>query len=712
VSNRVSVSVITVTYNSEKFIRDFVDSVLAIDQKGIELDIIVVDNGSTDGTLSWLRDNHSDIRLVINDENNYARALNVGIAQSQSDFVVICNNDATVDHGWLQGFLEVFRQDEAIGAVQSKILFAGSDKLNSVGVENIGDFYFADIAWQKKPDSRHYAKPEQRNYVTGGSVMFRRACLEDVGDWDERFIMYLEDIDYSQRCRQRGWKLWYGPASLFHHHYHGSTSNDLCNYLCNRNRFLFIAKHFPMQLASSIPTSHFYKDKQNDLLYRTLLSSVRVLCEYHETGTVLRVLGELREQLVQCFGQVGTYKLFSHLQVVLGLRPVRVGIYDHAGHFPGGGQRYVAEMASVMQDRYDVTYIFNNEVSLDQYKEWFDLDLSRCAVKILPIRFFAERDQFMIDEGMVMLEDDNVFDIVARESLQYDIFINSNMLGKVNPLSPVSVFVCHFPDRKRSHFFHVDKYTHLLINGDYTGKWVRKRWKLNPTEKIYPPVHMYDSRSSAENKEHFILSVSRFEIAGSKKQIEMVKAFDHLCRKHPEHTHGWKLVLAGGSVPDNPYLDKVRDAIAGTACEIEVLANIPVERIRDLYRRAAIFWHACGLDEDRPERVEHFGMTTVEAMQNYCVPIVIDGGGQREIVQHEQNGFRFGSIEDLQRYTLRLLKDADERRRLAAAAYERSHCFNRDVFRSELDKFLEQVDLELLGEDVLKQNRKAESCTF
>ena len=168
----------------------------------------------------------------------------------------------------------------------------------------------------------------------------------------------------------------------------------------------------------------------------------------------------------------------------------------------------------------------------------------------------------------------------------------------------------------------------------------------------------------------------------------------------------------GGSVPDNPYLDKVRDAIAGTACEIEVLANIPVERIRDLYRRAAIFWHACGLDEDRPERVEHFGMTTVEAMQNYCVPIVIDGGGQREIVQHEQNGFRFGSIEDLQRYTLRLLKDADERRRLAAAAYERSHCFNRDVFRSELDKFLEQVDLELLGEDVLKQNRKAESCTF
>lgn len=698
---QVSISVITVTFNSGRFIENFITSVMAADREDIELDVIVVDNGSTDGTLSWLRDSHTDIRLIINDENNYARALNLGIAQSKSDFVLICNNDATVDQGWLQGFLDVFRRSESIGAVQSKILFAGTNKLNSLGVEDIGDHHFADIGW-KKQDSPRHGRPEQREYLTGGSVMFRRACLEDVGAWDESFIMYLEDVDYSLRCRQHGWELWYGPDSLFHHHYHGSTSDELCNYLCNRNRLFFIAKHYPLQLATSLTTSQFFTGKRIDLLYRSLLSSIRLLCEHHETGTVEKVLDDLSEQLGQLFGQVGSYKFFSHLEVVLGLRPVRVGIYDHAGHFPGGGQRYVAEMASVMQDRYEVTYIFNNEVSLEKYKEWFDLDLSRCSTKVVPIPFFVERERFMIDEGMVMLEDNNVFDVVARESLEYDIFINSNMLGKVNPLSPVSVFVCHFPDLKRSHFFHVDKYNHLLINGDYTGRWVRKRWKLEPTLKIYPPVHMYDSRSSADSKEHLILSVSRFEIAGSKKQLEMVKAFDQLCREHPEHTRGWKMVLAGGSVPDNPYLDKVRDAIARTSCEIEVLANIPVEGIRDLYRRAAIFWHACGLDEDRPERVEHFGMTTVEAMQNYCVPIVIDGGGQREIVQHRQSGFRFATLEELKRYTLRLLKDDQERSALAQRAYERSHCFNRDVFRGEMDKFLEKVDLELLGEDILQ----------
>ncbi|MDZ7784845.1 MAG: glycosyltransferase [Halioglobus sp.] len=699
-SEPVSVSVLTVTYNPGEFLEKFLGSVSAVDRQGIDLEVIVVDNGSTDGSLSWLRDNHPDIELLINDENNYARALNRGIARSRGEFVVISNNDATVDEGWLQGFLTVFGRDETIGAVQSKILFAGSNILNSVGVEEIEEFYFTDIGWEKE-DSRRYAKAARREYVSGGSVMFRRACLEDVGPWDETFIMYMEDIDYSLRCRERGWEVWYSPDSVLHHHYHGSTSDQLCKYLCNRNRFYILAKHFPLQLPDCIASSHFFKQGEMDLLYRALLSSVRVMCEHQETGTVLNVLEKLRDQLLKHLGKVGTVKFFSHLEVVLGLRPVRVGIYDHAGHFAGGGQRYVAEMATVMQDRYEVTYIFNNEVSLDKYREWFDIDLSRCAVKILPIPFFEERDAFMPDEGIVMLESHNVFDVVARESLNYDIFINANMLGKVNPLAPVSIFVCHFPDRERSQFFQVDKYTHLVINGDYTGEWVQKRWQLDPTQRIYPPVHMYNPDSSAADKEKLILSVSRFEISESKKQVEMVQTFDRLCREHPEQTSGWKMVLAGGAIPNNTYLDKVYEAVEQAGCDIAVLPNAPVADIRDLYRRAAIFWHACGLDEERPERVEHFGMTTVEAMQNFCVPIVIDGGGQREIVEHEHSGFRFSSLEELQRYTLHMLEDTDERCRLAERAYERSHSFNRDVFRGELDKLLEQVELDLLGQDVL-----------
>jgi hypothetical protein len=121
------------------------------------------------------------------------------------------------------------------------------------------------------------------------------------------------------------------------------------------------------------------------------------------------------------------------------------------------------------------------------------------------------------------------------------------MLGKVNPLSPVSIFVCHFPDQEKTRFFQVDKYDHLIINGDYTGTWVEKRWQLKPTSKLYPPVNMYNPGSTPDSKENIILSVSRFEISGSKKQLEMVQAFTQMCQRHPDETRGWKLVLVGGS---------------------------------------------------------------------------------------------------------------------------------------------------------------------
>jgi len=694
------IAILTVTYNASAFLENFFASLMAADQSGMEVEIVVIDNGSTDGSVEWIRARYPRVRVLENDENNYTRALNLGIAATDSDFVVITNNDATVHRDWLAGLLAVLQGNDRIGAVQSKILFADSGKVNSVGVEEIEHFYFRDIGFDDE-DSIRYQRPAEREYVTGGSVMFRRQCLEDVGPWDEEFIMFMEDVDYSARCRKSGWKLWYAPRSILYHKYHGSSSQAMCEYFCTRNRFLFVAKHFPTELPGCIPTSHFYKKGEFDLLYRSLLHSVRALCQHHATDVVQQVLQALGKCLPQYLGDVSAYAFFSHLEVVLGLRRIRVGINDHAGHFAGGGQRYVAEMAAIMQERYDITYIFNNDVTLADYKEWFDLDLTRNAMKIIRIPFFDKRKRYTADEGMVLGEARNPFDIIARDTLNYDIFVNANMLGKVNPLSPVSIFVCHFPDQEKSRFFQVDKYDHLIINGDYTGEWVDRRWQLKPTSKLYPPVNMYNAQSSVDGKENIILSVSRFEVSGSKKQLELIQAFSELCKKHPTEMRGWRLVLVGGSTPGNSYLDDVRDAVTRSRCPIEVKANAAVHEIKDYYRRAAIFWHACGLDETRPERVEHFGMTTVESMQNCCVPIVIDGGGQREIVMHGDSGFRFSNLEELREHSLAIIVDAQRRRQMAERALERSHLFSLAVFREQLERMLDGIELELLGRDRL-----------
>jgi GT2 family glycosyltransferase len=694
------IAVLTVTYNAAEFLENFLASLMATDKSGLDVEIVVIDNGSTDGSVAWVREHYPLVRVLENDENNYTRALNLGIAATDSEYVVITNNDATVHAEWLTGMLETIQTDDAIGAVQSKILFAETNKINSVGVEEIEHFYFRDLGFDDD-DSIRYERAAEREYVTGGSVMFRRRCLEDVGDWDEEFIMFMEDVDYSARCRAKGWKLWYAPRSILYHKYHGSSSLALCEYFCTRNRFLFVAKHFPLELAECIPSSHFFKKGEYDLLYRALLHSVRALCQNHETAVAQQVLEALGKCLPQYLGEVSAYTFFSHLEILLGLRRIRVGIYDHAGHFAGGGQRYVAEMAAIMQERYDLTYIFNNDVTLAEYKDWFDLDLTRNNMKIIRIPFFEQRKRYTADEGMVLAEISNPFDIISRETLNYDIFVNANMLGKVNPLSPVSIFVCHFPDQERGRFFQVDKYDHLIINGDYTGEWVAKRWQLQPTSKLYPPVNMYNADSMPDSKENIILSVSRFEVSGSKKQLELIQTFGEMCERYPAQTHGWKLVLVGGSTPGNGYLAELEEAAAQAGCAIEIRANAAVNDIKEFYRRAAIFWHACGLQETRPERVEHFGMTTVESMQNCCVPIVIDGGGQREIVEHGESGFRFSTLEELKTFSLSIMGDADRRLAMAKRAYDRSHLFSITVFREKLERLLDEIELELLGREKL-----------
>ncbi|MDP2104860.1 MAG: glycosyltransferase, partial [Desulfobulbaceae bacterium] len=564
-----TVTVITVTYNSKPFLRDYFDSILAADRSGLELEIIVVDNGSSDDSPAWIRAHYPAIRVLGNDSNNYTRALNLAIREALSDFILISNNDAQVKAGWIKGLVDIAKSDARIGAVQSKILFSDGLKINSVGVAEIEQFYFKDIGFEEV-DNGQYDRPRQVDFITGGSMLLKRECLDDVGLWDEEFIMFMEDVDYSLRCRAKGWQLWCAPTSVMHHRYHGSSSQELCEYLCTRNRFLFIAKHYPQRLADSIISSHFYKKGHMDLLYRSLLHAMQRLCVCQPTAVVLAVLEALKKSLVEVMGAVSAHNFFSHLELLLGLRKIRVGIYDHACHFAGGGQRYVAEMAAIMQDRYDVTYIANKDMDLASYMEWFGLDLSRCALKVIKIPFFEKRERFVPDEGMVLGESYNVFDLIAEDSLSYDIFINANMLGKVNPLSLTSLFVCHFPDQPKAPFFQVDKYDQLITNGDYTGYWLEKRWGMIATHKLYPPVNMYNPASSPVKKEKIILSVSRFEVSGSKKQYELVKAYAEMYRKNLEAMDGWKFVLIGGSFPDNHYLELIRDAVDKAECPIEV----------------------------------------------------------------------------------------------------------------------------------------------
>lgn len=221
-------------------------------------------------------------------------------------------------------------------------------------------------------------------------------------------------------------------------------------------------------------------------------------------------------------------------------------------------------------------------------------------------------------------------------------------------------------------------YEHLAAISQYAAEWTRRRWGVS-CEVVHPPV---DVDFTQRAKEPLVVSVGRFStMAHTKKQLEMVHAF---ARISGNELRGWEYACAGGlnaRDENHRYFERVREA--GQGLPVSVEANLPRARIRSLLERGRIFWHAAGLGEDlarQPQLAEHFGIATVEAMAAGCVPVVIDHGGQSEIVTHGENGFLWNTPDELVDYTRRLAGDPALWARLSDAARRRARDFDRRRF--------------------------------
>lgn len=403
------------------------------------------------------------------------------------------------------------------------------------------------------------------------------------------------------------------------------------------------------------------------------------------------------KQIASQQGLQAAYNLLLQKEVAMGLRKPSMAIFDHTFHIIGGGQKYGFTVANALKDIFDITLIACRQISHQDIMDWYHLDLSDCAIKIIPIPWFDQSGGVHLDPARVNHRTGNHFHVISKESGNYDFFINNSMNEKVYPLSNVSSLICHFPERRPRDYFYADQYSHVIYNSKYTAGWIEKKWKFKPHKHIYPPVDMAPVKDSASVKENIILSVARFEEGGSKKQMEMVHTFLKLNRRFPDLMKGWRLVLAGGSgdPEQNAYLQTIKTLIEknttnNQSANIELLVNCPGGTLKEMYRKASIFWHLCGLDQTDPALVEHFGMTIVEAMQNSLTPMVFDGGGQREIVVQGESGYRVSSTAELMNAMLKVLRDKDHMNTLAQNAKKRSELFTRGVFEGNVRDFFSQ----------------------
>jgi glycosyltransferase involved in cell wall biosynthesis len=228
----------------------------------------------------------------------------------------------------------------------------------------------------------------------------------------------------------------------------------------------------------------------------------------------------------------------------------------------------------------------------------------------------------------------------------------------------------------------------------FTQHWVQRLWGATSVV-LHPPVSM----QQRADKQQVILHVGRFFDAGSghsKKQLEMVEAFRSLVERSGGPgglAEGWELHLVGGcSEADRPYLDRVRAASAGLPVHLHV--DAPREELHALYGIAAVYWHATGLGEDHdsaPERFEHFGIATVEAMSAGAVPVVIGMAGQLEVLDHGVEGFHWDTVEELLSCTTTLLEDQGRREQMSRAAEHRAQDFAVPAFAHRLRSLLDDL---------------------
>jgi glycosyltransferase involved in cell wall biosynthesis len=202
-------------------------------------------------------------------------------------------------------------------------------------------------------------------------------------------------------------------------------------------------------------------------------------------------------------------------------------------------------------------------------------------------------------------------------------------------------------------------YDRIISISAYSRNWMEKLWKTE-SEILYPPVDT--EMFYYAKKQKIIISVGRFfPQHHNKKQLELAQNFISLYESNRDIMSGYRLVLAGGveNISDHlEYVRKIKEL--GKGYPIEVLTNISWEKLREIFSEALIFWHASGMGEDQqkhPEKFEHFGITTVEAMASGAIPVVVGKGGQPEIIEDGVNGFLFESWERMKEITLKICRD-------------------------------------------------------
>jgi GT2 family glycosyltransferase len=246
----VTASVVIPNWNGRKFLERCLGALRR--QTVGALEVLVVDNASSDDSVELVERDFPEVEVVRLDENvGFAAAMNEGIRRASSANVAFLNNDTEPDDRWLEELLACLDRHPRAAAATSKVLM-----LDRPGtLDDTGDFVWPSLLpyarGHGEPDAGQYEIEEQIFSPSGAAALWRTAALDEIGLFDETFFAYYEDVDLGFRARLAGYECWYAPRAIVLHHRGGSSGDDAFTlYHHVRNRWLLLGKDAPTGLLA------------------------------------------------------------------------------------------------------------------------------------------------------------------------------------------------------------------------------------------------------------------------------------------------------------------------------------------------------------------------------------------------------------------------------------------------------------------------------
>lgn len=345
-------------------------------------------------------------------------------------------------------------------------------------------------------------------------------------------------------------------------------------------------------------------------------------------------------------------------------------------HF-GGGEKHLLDVAVTAARSHTVSIAISGShsaIELEAYKKkyelFYDLALEEVHFITTPLgtsEFFATKLNWTKNfDGLYYVTDGSFFFSLAKHNFLHVQIPFTHALS----MTDKAKLLC---------------WQHINTNSGFTKKVIEKKWGVKVQEVLHPMVDL--SKLKVAKKEKIILNVGRFfKQLHSKRQDVLVSAFKQLIEKHTKLMQGWQLYLVG-SVEDQAYLKEIKAAAAGIPIVVET--KLDRQELLKLYSKSSIYWHATGFEVDEwqePSKVEHFGITTIEAMAAQALPLVVAKGGQAEVLGALTERLSWQTITECVEKTAALINDSKQAEALRPVVMKQAAQFSKEIFEKKVEK--------------------------